>query len=454
MLSPRPAPPQFREQAPKPLADIVRAGKRFVSHKSGIIKGIFEQSVEQDDPPIFSFGTLISNTSRYSAHQCSTRSGGAGLTRHQAFAAAIGEAIERYCSNFYNPEELLLCGYHELPEEGVSPESFVLFSERQYSQESFPFQRFTRTSSICWTRGYSLVDQRWKFVPACFVFLPYAFQTGETPIGPTISTGLACATSVEEAILLGIYECIERDAFTIMWLNKLSMPLVKNITSDVQIGDLCRRKFYASNIDYSICDITSDIEIPTFYTLALGNSTEGWLACVGSATRLNGREAITKTLIEASQGRQYLRYVLREEQEWDCGNNFCNVRSFDDHARLYSSMPELTDRLLFAREGQERQVCEIGNFSTGRVVEDINLCVKKLAEKGFDVIIADVTTREVATVGFSVVRVIIPGLQPLHGDHNLRFLGGKRLYQVPRRLGFTDSDTKEEDLYPWPHPFP
>ena len=67
---------------------------------------------------------------------------------------------------------------------------------------------------------------------------------------------------------------------------------------------------------------------------------------------------------------------------------------------------------------------------------------------------ADLTTRDVASAGFRVARVIIPGLQPLHGDHNFRFLGGERLYQAPRLMGLREADTTEEDINPWPHPFP
>jgi ribosomal protein S12 methylthiotransferase accessory factor len=454
MLPPRPDAVQLREPIAKSLADTVRTGQRFVSHKTGIIKAIFELAVEQDDPLIFSFGTVMSDTSRYSSQQCGTRNGAAGLTREHAFTAAIGESIERYCANFYNREEFTLCSYSELREEGVPPERFTLFSERQYGQKGFPFRRFRETSRICWTWGYSLVDQRWKCVPASFVYLPYTFEPGESRIGPAISTGLACGTSIEEAILSGIYECVERDAFTIMWLNKLSMPLVKNIAGDAAIGRLFREKFCTSNIDHFVCDITSDIGIPTMYTLTLGKSRLGMLACVGSAARLNGKEAITKTLIEAAQGRPYVRYLLENDQEFDCGIDFCNVRSFNDHARLYSSKPELIDHLLFVKQGRERDIYEIENISTGSIVQDIGLCVRKLADKGLDVIVVDVTTKDVASVGFRVVRVMIPGLQPLHGDHNFRFLGGKRLYQVPRSLGFTDDDTKEEEVYPWPHPFP
>jgi hypothetical protein len=61
-----------------------------------------------------------------------------------------------------------------------------------------------------------------------------------------------------------------------------------------------------------------------------------------------------------------------------------------------------------------------------------SFCVSALAPKGFDVLVVDLTTREVAEVGFRVARVLIPGLQPLHEGHRFRFLGGKRLYQVPR----------------------
>ena len=95
------------EPTPRSISETVRLAYRFVSYKTGVIKAILEQSIEQDDPFIFSFGTVMNDTSRYSPHQCSVRNGGAGLTREEAIAATIGEAIERYCSNFYNRASLL-----------------------------------------------------------------------------------------------------------------------------------------------------------------------------------------------------------------------------------------------------------------------------------------------------------------------------------------------------------
>ena len=38
-------------------------------------------------------------------------------------------------------------------------------------------------------------------------------------------------------------------------------------------------------------------------------------------------------------------------------------------------------------------------------------------------------------LGLHVVKVLIPGLQPLHAGYRYAALGGERLYQVPRLMG-------------------
>jgi len=444
----------LREPPRRKLRDVVASGLRCVSDKTGIIKAVLEQSLQQDDPLIFSFGTMMADTSCYALHRCSERMGGAGLTRDEALAATIGEAIERYCSNFYNREEFIISSYEDLRPKSVAPSDFILFSEQQYARENFPFEPFTEASRVAWTWSYSLVHGTPTLVPACFAYLPYQFQSSEAIIGPSISTGLACSSTLEEAILLGIYECLERDAFTIMWLNRLAMPVVDINDGEIAAGRLFRERFALSHIKYCVCDITSDIGIPTFYTLAIGDSTLGKLVCVGSATRLEAQVAVQKTLVETAQARPYLRYVLRKNGDWKCGDAFTNVQSFDDHARLYSSMPELISKVQFVEQPPARSLGTLSNRSTGTITGDIEVCVNALASKGFDVLVVDLTTRDIGELGFRVARVLIPGLQPLHGDHRFRFLGGKRLYQVPKILGYAEECTTEEQLWPWPHPFP
>jgi len=50
-----------------------------------------------------------------------------------------------------------------------------------------------------------------------------------------------------------------------------------------------------------------------------------------------------------------------------------------------------------------------------------------------------------------VVRVIIPGLQPLSFHYRARYLGHPRLYEAPALMGYPV--LREEDLNGWPQPF-
>jgi len=73
-------------------------------------------------------------------------------------------------------------------------------------------------------------------------------------------------------------------------------------------------------------------------------------------------------------------------------------------------------------------------------------------DRGYNLLIKDLTTRDVKEAGFHSIKVFSPQLIPLHGNHNYPFLGGKRLYEVPILIGM--SARPFEGLNPYPHPFP
>jgi ribosomal protein S12 methylthiotransferase accessory factor len=51
-----------------------------------------------------------------------------------------------------------------------------------------------------------------------------------------------------------------------------------------------------------------------------------------------------------------------------------------------------------------------------------------------------------------VVRALITGIQPIHFGHGLERLGGRRLYELPWKAGFTERPTSETSLNACPHP--
>jgi ribosomal protein S12 methylthiotransferase accessory factor len=50
------------------------------------------------------------------------------------------------------------------------------------------------------------------------------------------------------------------------------------------------------------------------------------------------------------------------------------------------------------------------------------------------------------------VRVLATGLQPIHFGWGQERLGGRRLFELPFRLGFAPGPRGEADLNPCPHP--
>src|SRR5262249_54014264 len=142
-----------------------------------------------------------------------------------------------------------------------------------------------------------------------------------------------------------------------------------------------------------------------------------------------------KSLLEAVQGRHYVRFLKARDAERGAA-----VEAPDDfaqHAAFYSYHPERRRATVLepATAGGERGGAEradrprLGGGGGPRPVWLRRLPPPPLT---------------LEKLGWVVVRVLVPGLQPLHGSHRLPFLGGEMWR--PRGL-------REWGEMP-PHPFP
>ena len=96
---------------------------------------------------------------------------------------------------------------------------------------------------------------------------------------------------------------------------------------------------------------------------------------------------------------------------------------------------------------------KLSSVATGDHEQDLKDLVRRISELGHTVYVADLTSEDVRDLGLSVVRAIIPGFHPLFMGHQLRALGGTRLWNAPRRVGFPKILKIGHDN-PAPHPFP
>ena len=439
--------------------ETIRRGSRLISSKVGLIRYLGHGVHHSQDAWTFALGIMSSDLSRFSPIVNTSKGGGGGEDLAAALAATIGEAVERYCMFFYDKSEMVCARYRDVAQHAVHPDLLRLYSAEQAQRlrEQRRLEYFTEDSKVHWVWGYSLTDQRPRLVPASLVYLGYNYSPDESVIGSNASTGLAAGLTLEEAILTGVYENIERDAFATSWFHRrfrrkldIDDPVLKKTLVE-------RFSFGHPKIELDIYDITLDIQVPSAFLVMKRPAEFGPALCVGTACRLNPADAVRKCLYEAGQALPYFRFLLSQLKTWEPRPDFQDVTAFDLHCVLYLKRPHLvSEALAFTNEVQEHiPLSAIPNRATGRVLGDIEACVAALAEASHEVIVVDITTPDIADLGMHAVRVVVPGLVPLHGNHNMPCLGVKRLYEVPGRLGWSGSDLEGRwHLNPYPHPFP
>nr|UBK24771.1 McmD1 [Thermoactinomyces sp.] len=425
-----------------------------VDAHTGIVNRYTEVSLSEDDPAIYSYASATPDLSMIKSDLPMYRHSGAGYTRQQAINSAVGETLERYASSIYEAQELPLLPYNQM-EKAVHPEQFQLFSPEQYQASGFPFQPFTESTPVCWSKGFSIGEYREAWVPASLVYLPYRRQKGEALITLSLSTGLAAGPSLEDAILTGLYEVMERDALSLSWLTKLPPRQVP----EERLANLSLERLGLRNERTTpfLFDISLDLPFPIFLAM-IEREEEKKILHFGSAARTDPESAMKKALLEAAQCIPYIRGLVRnEKQEEEKG--FTWVDTFQKHALYYNLRMDLRTPCHYLlssswREELARRPLATWNQTTfqSKSMEpkaEIRQVVKALKEEGYEAIAVDLTTPDLRQIGIHVVRVLIPGFNPLSGNHAYRFLGEKRRAHLERKWNQPLPVMNE-----YPHPFP
>lgn len=426
----------------------------LVDPRVGIVQSVTALALEADEPNFFHYLSTASDTRSFGALGNYRNNGGVSTERNRALAKAAGEAVERYCSALFVADELPLGRHRDLDLPAPPPERYALYVEEQFSEPGFPWAPFTPDSMVRWVEARALVGDEPRLVPAPMTYVPYHYSPDEAPIAEPISTGLAAGGSFADAALNGLCEAIERDAFTITWQARQSAPRVSRSTLPDAALDLLER-YEAVGLSVEVMDITSDLGVPTLLTVALGNADSSPAVAVAAATDPSPLVALVKSLEELAHTRKYARQVMdfMPPVAVDVAAGHPDVRDQYAHLRFYCPQ-EAKEFARFLWAGpEERDFGALADFAAPDAAQSLARLVARLDAAGYEAVACDLTTPDVASLGLSVVRVIVPGLHPLFMGHQNRARGGRRLYEVPGRLGRTGLAPGAPDN-PYPHPFP
>jgi len=367
-------------------------------------------------------------------HEMATASG-IGWDEASSEGACVGEAIERMqCSPL--PDDGTTIARHDrwpLPESAVDPATWVLFHADQHRRPGFPFHPLTRETECAWVCcRQALTGAPW-WVPAELVYL---HQPAGHRFAPGLSTGLACGRTADPILLRGLQEVIERDAVVGAWWGRY--PLQEHPFSAVltHLGDAAR--IVRPNLTYRCFRVLSPFsEHVTIVTLE-GDDREGYCFSLGSSCRETRSASWMKSLLEAIHGRHYVRFLKAQVVAGKLQVGPWPT-SFAEHALYYSLHPEkLRSTVLHGAK-------PAGERSEPAGYETIETMIARLGPER-PVLFRSMTPPALATenLGWHVLRVVVPGLQPLHGHHAYAHLGGP--LWSPRGLADWHAML--------PHPFP
>lgn len=356
---------------------------------------------------------------------------GKGSTAEQAEASALMEAIERYSGIFQGDEVRIARRFADFPEgEAILPNDVQLFSEEQLRTRLMPQADDAHpvpppldpSEKIEWTPAWSLRDKRFRYLPTGLMYFFYRDAH-------TDSNGCAAGNTLEEAIVQGFLELVERDAYAIWWYNQVRRAALDlDQFDDSYVRDL-RRLFTAAGRNVWVLDVTSDLGVPT-YVAIMHWMTDGHENIeFGSGAHFDRRIALLRALTELNQFTAIgLMGGGDGEKPTLDGITPLRLKSYP------FLIPAESPRVPPAPD------MKLADNSRGQV----EACVEVARQAGYDFLVLDQTRPD---VGVSVARVIVPGLR-----HFYRRYGPGRLYDIPVRLGLLDRPKLEAELTPFlPH---
>jgi ribosomal protein S12 methylthiotransferase accessory factor len=364
----------------RPPEDTLRRVKE-VTGKAGITRVADITGLDRLGIPIF---TSIRPGAQEGAVTVYT---GKGCTPQEAEVSAIMEGIERFSAEpgaltpIKGSYDALKGRYNVL-----DPVRLILPKIRMY----------THKEELEWVKGDSITNERDILVPAEAAFHPYERRN---QLFRTNTNGLAVGNVVEEAVVHGLMEVIERDAWSLFEGGVVRGRDVDLSSSNNALVREILDKLEAASIRAYAKDITSDVGITTI-GVAIDDETtrDPALLSLGVGTHLIPEVAALRALTEAVQSRLTTIHGTRED----------TFKAEFARRIGYERMKRLNKRW-FTPSGENVRLDDLTSVLNQDFLDDIKYTVKRLTESGFDeVILADLTKPDLRV---PAVRVIVPGME-------------------------------------------
>jgi len=405
----------------------------FLDEPSGIFATLREYELPWESPIHVCAGELKPEfclSAHGSRRAISATVCGSGVSAAQARLSCLCEALERHSGIFRGDEPRRTARYSEIAEEAVHPDALTLFSESQYNHRAqwnqregrynWVPERFDARRNIEWSPAWSLTQRHTKYLPTAYSYFGYPFDPAHDFCRPD-SNGHAAGNELDEAIVHGFLELVERECASVWSYNRVRRPRVdiESFGSPTAIG--VRNVYGLMGRSVEVLDITADRAIPAFVAVSGSEAPARDDYALGFGAHFDAQVALTRALTEMTQ----LLPVLLSDR-----NPQCFVGAEDAQSDMSFLTPD-----------KELPTIVCSDFSPPVArgpKQQVLSCVELAKSWGLEMLTVEQTRQN---IGIPVVKVVVPGMRSWWA----RFAPG-RLYTLPLQLGWLAAAKAESGL--------
>ena len=285
---------------------------------------------------------------------------GKGVSPIQAQVSITMEAIERYCSEFRDEYATkLVRGSYALLKGNfnvLDPQEMILSRMSNYQSDK----------EIDWIWGHDLSSDENILVPACAVYHP--FQQDGVFLFSTHTNGIAAGNTYEEAVIHGLAELIERDAWSIArYTHHFTDALFMEDEPENQFIIDVLGQFEKAEIEIVTKDLTTDINVPVVAAFSRDLVYREMVPIDGFGAHLDPRVAMVRALLEIATTRALFLQKYGLEGMCETSPMYLQGEGYEDDPRFYAY--------------HQKSLRELDRGYSDDILQDV---IHVLAKAGFD----------------------------------------------------------------------
>ena len=302
---------------------------------------------------------------------------GKGSTPEQAETSALMELIERYSFfSFLQATNFKVASYADINDRALQIESFMLSIHDSTTDVDKALEALNRVP-LRWVEAYNFTKRQTQLVPIDWFYIINEYN------------GPAAGNTMEEAILQGLCEVVERHVGSVITHDRLNTPTIdpKSVSYPTAVELL--QKYRSQGISLTLKDFSLNTGIPTVGVLAFDPVTfpEKSEIVFTAGTTPDPNKSLCRALTEVAQ----------------LAGDFERATTYVPTLPKFRSLKE-ADYL----RNSERvvRISELPDLTSDYFDEEIYACVEQLERIGLEVIVVDVTHPELQIPS---IYCIIPG---------------------------------------------